>query len=97
MGYPLRIFVRMKTKLTLSVTKARVRRVKSYSAKRKKSVSQLFEEFIDSLDPDKVARKESSSAKKKYAIDEFAGSLTDKIALKDLNADPRLAHILRKG
>jgi hypothetical protein len=97
MAHPLRIFAGMKTKLTLSVTKARVRRVKSYSAKRKKSVSQLFEEFIDSLDKEKAAKPKRSPARKKYAIDEFAGMLTDKITQEELDADARLAHIFRKG
>ena len=86
----------MKTKLTLSISAARVRRVKSYSLRRKKSVSKLFEEFIDGLDV-KQAKSAKDKPRKKYKLDEFTGILTGKITQADLDADPRLAHIYRKG
>ena len=90
----IRIFTIMKTKLTLSISKDRVRRAKAYSARRKKSVSQLVEEFFAGLDEDGTKNK---PVKKKYMIDRFAGILTGKITQKDLDEDPRLAHIFRKG
>jgi Family of unknown function (DUF6364) len=86
----------MKTKLTLSISRTRVRRVKAYSARHKRSVSELVEKFIDSLDePAKPIA--ARITKRKYAIDEFTGILTGKISQKDLDEDPRLAHIFRKG
>ena len=86
----------MKTKLTLSISRARVRRVKAYGTRHKKSVSELVETFIDSLgEPAKSAT--AKPAKKKYLVDKFAGILTGKITQKDLDEDPRLAQIYRKG
>lgn len=85
----------MKTKLTLSISEKRVRRIKAYSARHRKSVSQLVEEFIDSLE--KNARSSGAQGKQAHAIDQFAGMLTGKITETDLKADPRLAHIYRKG
>lgn len=86
----------MKTKLTLSISPARVRRVKSYSIRQRKSISQLFEEFIDSLTENTPPRP-GAHRKRKYKLDEFTGILTGKITQADLDADPRLAHIYRKG
>jgi hypothetical protein len=82
----------MKTKLTLSISKDRVRRAKAYSAKRKKSVSQLFEEWVDSLEPKGQEKPAAISRLSKYK-----GILTGKITQKDLDEDPRLAQIFRKG
>lgn len=90
-----RTFAVMKTKLTLSVSKTRVRRVKAISAKRKKSVSQLFEEFVDSLE-DAPAGK-ARPAKRKYLVDQFTGMLTGKFTEEDYEKDPRLARIMGRG
>jgi hypothetical protein len=97
MAQALRIFAVMKSKLTLSISPARVRRVKSYSLRRKKSVSQIIEEFIDGLEPAKGGAKRSAKPKKKYLIERYAGMLTGRITQEDLDRDPRLAHIYRKG
>lgn len=85
----------MKAKLTLSISEKRVRRIKAYSARHRKSVSQLVEEFIDSLE--KSAKVADGKGKQPHAIDQFAGILTGKITEADLKADPRLAQIYRKG
>lgn len=85
----------MKTKLTLSVSKTRVRRVKAISAKRKKSVSQLFEEFVDSLED--APAGQAGPAKRKYLVDEFTGMLTGKFTEEDYKKDPRLARIMGRG
>ena len=85
----------MKTKLTLSISEKRIRRIKAYSARHLKSVSQLLEEFIDSLE--KSTRGIGGKGKQAHAIDQFTGMLTGKITEADLKADPRLAHIYRKG
>jgi hypothetical protein len=97
MAHALRIFAVMKTKLTLSVSKARVRRVKAYSAKRKKSVSQLFEEFVDALEEAPVEPGTGKKAKRKYLVDQFAGMLTGKFTDEDYKKDPRLARIMGRG
>jgi uncharacterized protein YdaU (DUF1376 family) len=83
----------MKTKLTLSISKDRVRRAKAYSAKRKKSVSQLVEEFFASLDEGETKKK---PAKKEYMIDRFAGMLTGKLTDPDLEEKARLEQVFRK-
>ena len=85
----------MKTKLTLSISERRIRRIKAYSARHRTSVSQLVEDFIDSLD--KVAKHAGHDSKKGHAIDRLAGMRTGKVTAADLDADPRLAHIYRKG
>lgn len=84
----------MKTKLTLSITKDRVRRAKAISVRRKKSVSQLFEEFIDSLESPSLPKGKDS--KKKYMIDRFAGTLTGKLSDPDLEEKARLEQVFRK-
>jgi len=86
----------MKTKLTLSISRSRVRRVKAYSARHRKSVSELVETFIDSLaEPAKPAT--TKPTKKKYLVDRFAGILTGKFTDEDYKNDPRLARIMGKG
>ena len=85
----------MKTKLTLSISAKRIRRIKAYGLRHRKSVSQLVEEFIDSLE--KGAQGPDAMGREVHAMDRFAGMLTGKITEADLKADPRLAHIYRKG
>jgi len=85
----------MKTKLTLSITEKRVLRIKAYGARHRKSVSQLVEDFIDSLEKEVSAT--GGKAQQANPMDPFAGMLTGKITEADLKADPRSAHIYRKG
>ena len=47
----------MKTKLTLSIDSAKVRRAKIYGRERGKSVSELVEEMIDKLTVDAKSAK----------------------------------------
>ena len=79
----------MKTKLTLSISRTRIRRVKAYSLRHRKSVSQLFEEMIDALE-----NETSQRAKKVYAIDKLAGIVKRKFTEKELDGDPRLANVM---
>jgi hypothetical protein len=81
----------MKTKLTLSISKAHVRRVKAYSLRHRRSVSQLFEELIDALDVE-ITTKE----RKNYAVDKLDGLLTGKFSPEDLAQDTRLSRIMGK-
>ena len=83
----------MKSKLTLSISKDRIRRAKAYGAKRKKSVSQLFEEWVDSLGPPAQEKPKKLVSR----LSKYKGILTGKITQKDMDKDPRLAHIFRKG
>jgi hypothetical protein len=88
----------VKAKLTLSISPARIRRVKAYSLRRRKSVSRLVEEFIDRLEPQAPkAGPPAKPRKKRYLMERYAGILTGRISRNDLDADPRLAHIYRKG
>ena len=80
----------MKTKLTLSISRDRVRKIKAFSKKRKKSVSEFFEEVIDGIEKDKVVAR----GERKYLVDELEGLLTGKFTKKELDADPRLARIM---
>jgi len=82
----------MKTKLTLSISRDRVRKIKAFSSKRKKSVSEFFEEVIDGLDHG-IGRKKADRI---YSVDQLEGLLTGKFSKKDLANDPRLAHIMGK-
>lgn len=79
----------MKTKLTLSISGDRVRKIKSYSSRRKKSVSQFFEEVIDGL-----GDIQETKGKKVRSIDLLDGLLTDKFTKENLKNDARLARIL---
>jgi len=81
----------MKSKLTLSISKDRVRKVKAYAGRRKTSVSEFFEQVIDALGE---ASSGAPERPKSYRVDELDGLLTGKFTKKDLDKDPRLAHIL---
>ncbi len=63
----------MKTKLTLSISAKRIRRIKAYGLRHRKSVSQLVEEFIDSLE--KGAQGPGAMGREVHAMDRFAGML----------------------
>lgn len=65
----------MTTKLTLSVNEETVQRARRISKKRGKSVSKMFEDFINSL-PEKEADKTSS-------IREISNMLKEKIDLPE--------------
>lgn len=81
----------MKGKLTLSLDKKRIAKLRKASARRKTSITALVEEFADQLE------SETTKPGKGYLIDELKGILTGKITKKDLEEDPRLAHIYRNG
>lgn len=81
----------MKTKLTLSISKERVRKVKAFAGRRKTSVSEFFEQVIDALGEDP---KHGRPASGEYRVDALDGILTGKFTKKDLENDPRLAHIM---
>ena len=80
----------MKTKLTLSISRDRVRKIKVFAGKRKKSVSGFFEEVIDALASDPAAIQD----KRAYRVDELDCLLTGEFSKRDLAKDPRLAHIM---
>jgi len=84
----------MKSKLTLSISKDRVRKVKAFAGRRKTSVSEFFEQVIDALGETSSGAPERP---KSYRVDELDGLLTGKFTKKDLDKDPRLAHILGRG
>ncbi len=77
----------MKTKLTLSIDSAKVKRAKAYGRKRKRSVSDLVEEMIDKLTADvKPARSWSQR---------WGGSL--RLTAADLKRDDRFGKLARRA
>jgi len=84
----------MKTKLTLSISEEKVWRIKAYSARHKKSVSQLVEEFIEGIT--KPIKDKRSGKQKTFLVDQLDGILTGKFSEEDLENDPRLARIMGK-
>lgn len=80
----------MKGKLTLSLDKKRIAKLRRASIRQKRSITALVEEFADRLD-------ETGAKPGANWVDELQGSLTGKITQKDLDADPRLAAIYRNG
>lgn len=80
----------MKGKLTLSLDKKRIAKLRRASIRRKTSITALVEEFADRL--------EGSTANESTSwVEELKGVLTGKTTPSDLDADPRLAHIYRNG
>jgi hypothetical protein len=80
----------MKGKLTLSLDKKRIAKLRRASIRRKTSITALVEEFADRLESTGTMAGPSW-------VDELKGTLTGKLAQADLDADPRLAHIYRNG
>jgi len=80
----------MKGKLTLSLDKKRIAKLRRASIRRKTSITALVEEFADRLD--EAGTKPGGSW-----VEELKGVLTGKIKQADLDADPRLAQIYRNG
>jgi|GEM_PF-1954733 len=82
----------MKTKLTLSISAEKVERIKAYSVLHQRSVSQLFEEFVEGVvEPDKATHQGRSRT---YLVDLLDGILDCKITEEMLDNDPRLARIM---
>ena len=80
----------MKGKLTLSLDKKRIAKLRRASIRRKTSITALVEELADRLE--ETGTKQSGSW-----VEELKGVLTGKIEQADLDADPRLAQIYRNG
>lgn len=66
----------MATKLTLSINDEKIKKAKRFSKKRGRSVSKLFEDFIDSLDKDE---------KKDFDINKIIGAFENEP--KNFDAD----------
>ena len=77
----------MKTKLTLSIDSAKVRKAKAYGRKRKRSVSQLVEEMIDKLTADVKPVKTWSQR--------WGGTLG--LTAEDMKRDDRLGKLVRRS
>jgi hypothetical protein len=58
----------MTQKLTLSVDREKVRKAKYFSRKRKRSVSKLFEDFVDELE------RKDTRTKKRSVVEELRGA-----------------------
>lgn len=80
----------MKSKLTLSLDKSRIAKLRRASLRRKRSITDLVSEFADRLE----TNDQQGSID---WIDELKGILDGKISQKDLDSDPKLAYILNKG
>lgn len=77
----------MKTKLTLSIDTAKVKRVKAFGRKRKRSVSELVEEMIDKLTTDTGPAKTWSQR--------WGGTLG--LTAADMKRDDRFGKLVRKA
>lgn len=77
----------MKTKLTLSIDSAKVRKAKEYGRKRKRSVSQLVEEMIDKLTADVKPTKTWSQR--------WGGTLG--LTAEDMERDDRFGKLVRRA
>ncbi|HMU13166.1 MAG: hypothetical protein JST41_12535 [Bacteroidetes bacterium] len=77
----------MKTKLTLSIDSAKVRRAKIYGRERGKSVSELVEEMIDKLTVDAKSAKSWSQR--------WGGTL--RLTAADMKRDDRFGKLVRRA
>ena len=77
----------MKTKLTLSIDSAKVKRVKAFGRKRKKSVSELVEEMIDKLTTDTPPARTWSQR--------WGGTLG--LTTADMKRDDRFGKLVRRA
>ena len=77
----------MKTKLTLSIDSAKVKRAKAYGRKRKKSVSELVEEMIDKLT--------TGTKPSKTWSERWGGTL--RLTAEDMKRDDRLGKLARRA
>ena len=77
----------MKTKLTLSIDSAKVKRAKAYGRKRKRSVNELVEEMIDKLTADAGPAKSWSQR--------WGGSL--ELTAADIERDDRFGKLVRRA
>jgi phytoene dehydrogenase-like protein len=79
--------IAMKTKLTLSIDKARVAALRKASARRSKTISALVEELADELE-----KKDSHEGLE--WLNDWSKALNGKYTDQDLDEDPRFAYAM---
>ncbi len=79
----------MKTKLTLSIDRRKVAKLRRASERKGTSISQLVEQLADQLDSQPLENAEPGILK-------WAGYLADKLTLEDFEEDSRGGAELRK-
>ena len=84
----------MKTKLTLSIDRKRIQRVRSISRRRKTSISAVVEQMIDRLQREGAP---VPGKPKVLAADLLKGLMKRSFTKEELDEDPRLARIMGKG
>jgi hypothetical protein len=83
----------MKTKLTLSIDRRKVAKLRRASARKGKSISELVENLADQLDAQK---DEEPTVVAEPGILKWAGYLADKLTPEDFEEDSRGGAELRK-
>ncbi len=83
----------MKTKLTLSIDRRKVAKLRKASARKGKSISELVENLADQLDEQKG---DDPSVVAEPGIAKWFGSLADILTPEDFEADSRGGAELRK-
>jgi len=83
----------MKTKLTLSIDRRKVAKLRRASARKGKSISELVENLADQLDAHK---DEEPTVGAEPGILKWAGYLADKLTPEDFEEDSRGGAELRK-